>query len=131
MSIPASDVTASPRMRSMPWLMNSWASVSRARLRLIRLVNLGLISRMRGMSPSRILLRRYLVERFDESSRKGMRFCTAYSSISRREANSSGRMIFPTWVEMPVSPRSPVPRSRLMKKVSIESSAWWAMATAV
>ena len=86
---------------------------------------------MRGMSPSRILLRRYLVERFDESSRKGMRFCTAYSSISRREANSSGRMIFPNWVEMPVSPRSPVPRSRLMKKVSIESSAWWAMATAV
>ena len=34
-------------------------------------------------------------------------------------------------VLIPVSPRSPVPRSRLMKKVSIESSAWWAMAMAV
>jgi len=34
-------------------------------------------------------------------------------------------------LEMPVSPRSPVPRSRLMKNVSIESSAWWAIATAV
>ena len=111
--------------------MNSWASVRRARLRLIRLVNLGLISRMRGISPSRILLRRYLVDRFDESSRKGMRFWTAYSRISLRDANSSGRITFPTCVEIPVSPRRPVPRSRLMKKVSIESSAWWAMAMAV
>ena len=97
----------------------------------MRLVNLGLISRMRGISPSRILLRRYLVERFDESSRNGMRLATAYSRISLREANISGRMILPTCVEMPVSPRSPVPRSRLMKNVSIESSAWWAIATTV
>ena len=125
------ELTASERMRSMPWLMKSWASVRRARLRIIREVNFGLISRMRGMSPRRILLRRYLVERFDESSRKGMRCCTAYSRISLREANSSGRMTFPTCVEMPVRPRSPVPRSRLMKKVSIESSMWWAMAMTV
>ena len=43
----------------------------------------------------------------------------------------SGRTTLPIWAEMPVSPRSPVPRSRLMKNVSIESSAWWAIATAV
>ena len=59
-----------------------------------------------------------------------MRRATAYSTISLREANISGRITLPSWVEMPVRPRSPVPRSRLMKKVSIESSAWWAMATA-
>ena len=100
-------------------------------LRRMRLVNLGLISRMRGIRPSRILLRRYLVERFDESSRKGMRLATAYSRISLREANISGLTTLPTCVEMPVSPRRPVPRSRLMKNVSIESSAWWAIATTV
>ena len=86
---------------------------------------------MRGSSPSRILLRRYLVERFEESSRKGIFCATAYSRISRREANISGRTTRPMRVLIPVSPRSPVPRSRLMKKVSIESSAWWAMAMAV
>ncbi len=97
----------------------------------MRAVNLGLISRMRGMSPRRILLRRYLVERLDESSRKGRCRATAYSRISLRVANISGRMMRPACMEMPVRPRSPVPRSRLMKKVSTESSAWWATATAV
>ena len=58
----------------------------------IRLVNLGLISRMRGISPSRILLRRYLVDRFDESSRKGMRFLSLihiYWNSSRQLSESS------------------------------------------
>ena len=110
--------------------MKSCVSVSRSMLRRIRSVNLGLISRMRGISPSRILLRRYLVERFDESSRKGIFCATAYSRISRREANISGRTTRPMRVLIPVSPRSPVPRSRLMKKVSIESSAWCATAMA-
>ncbi len=71
-TIPSERLTARCVMDSMQRSMKSWASVSRLMLAPMSSVKFGLMVRRMGTMPSRILLRMYFVERFEESSRKGM-----------------------------------------------------------
>ena len=77
MTIPSAVVTACCMIVSMQRSMKSWASVSLLMLAPMSSVKFGLMVRSIGTMPSRILLRMYFVERFEESSRKGMPWAVA------------------------------------------------------
>ncbi len=77
-TVPAPEVwVISARIFSICRSMKSRALERRSTLPVIVVPKPGEISRIRGMIPRRILLRRYLVERFDESCRKSTRFSWA------------------------------------------------------
>ncbi|MEE4196666.1 MAG: hypothetical protein V2I54_03405 [Bacteroidales bacterium] len=82
-------------------------------------INEGLIDSKAGMISCRIMFRLYLVVLFDESSRYSKLLAWQKASIFVREAKSRGRMMAPDFSLIPESPLIPVPRARLVRKVSI------------
>ena len=58
------------------------------------------------------------------SSRHCNLFLAAYTNISFWVNGSKGLTMFPLISGIPVKPSKPVPRDKLIKKVSITSSLW-------
>ena len=83
----------------------------------------GLIDSSNGRMECRILLREYLSDELEESSRQEIFSCEANSSILFRESCSIGLIIFPLQAKMPCTPDNPAPRIKLKISVSATSPA--------